>query len=176
MASSSSCWHLIFSQFFSCWENTAVRHAPQLFTNICPSYVSYVNAATLNLVFVPSFTDSRGNFCLYLHLFTQTCLDKPRCTHKHKLTSLPFPSQSVICAWSPGGCREGVSTYLIALTWYKRMSPLYPDRLTASFLSCTCRCGRMSSLSTDLYIVYILKIFCILFYFIFFIFKLPSLF
>lgn len=48
LASSSSCWHLIFThQFFSHWLNTAVRCATQHLTNICPSRVVYVSAATL---------------------------------------------------------------------------------------------------------------------------------
>lgn len=93
--------------------NTAVR---QHFTNICPSYVAYVSAATLRWA-VPVYWQLKKFLSFFLPL-TQTCTDtvtRAKHTHKHKVTSicLASPSQLVICAKALGGGKWGVSSDLI---------------------------------------------------------------
>ncbi len=106
LASSSSCWKLIFTQFFSRWLNTAVRCAAQHLTNTCPSRVAHVSAATLRQAeFVPVYWQLKKFSVLLSPRRTKTAHSRAQTyVHKHKLTSicLPSPSQLVICAKALG--------------------------------------------------------------------------
>lgn len=63
LASSSSCWHLIFThQFFSSWKNAAVRLAAELFTNILSFVCRPCERSNLEMGWIcPLSTDSWGS-------------------------------------------------------------------------------------------------------------------